>query len=991
MKLIAQIGLILILVLTSVVPLVAGCNDPAACNYNSTDTDIVDCCYDNCLQIELDYGVFPLEISWNLYGDSGDALVSGGAPYDNIECLENGCYLFEGLDSFGDGWNGATLSLSLGEDEVFIGTMENTLDTLNIPFALGGYLGCIDSAASNYDSEALCDNGSCLYCLPGSKSFVLYMQDSSGDGWNGAEFIITDLISGVEVISGDILSAQVGADNSGEFHFCLVDGCYGFAVTSGSKSYEISWILSEFNGEQIFSGGAPFDVMGFPAAELGCDIAGCVDETAFNYNPYANISDDGCVFSPDNDICSTAEELNCGETVFSTIEYATSDFVDDDTNCGPPIWSGGVWYRYIGDGNQVNVSSCDEGFLVNTRFTLFSTTAGCDNLVCLDGNDDYPVCQNLGSNLTFTTQIGEDYYLYVQTWGSNDTFSLKTTCYDCDISHQNLSPETAETVEFGETLTNNLCCVNENVSDLCFTGFVPRWGLWYKANSGENCETFNFYLQNISCSNVGFVVFEDNNGELTEFACCGPITAFCSGDLSEFDPLEANTDYYFFVYTTDAVGCGEFEFTVFCGVFGCADPFSPCYDSTANLEDTCCPINCDEFELENDLCAGAIELPCGSADFIHTLECSTAADSPNFVIGCSVAPGPGIWFTFEGTGMLHTIRTCDGSFDELYSLADTEMNIYTSTTDDCSGEFVCAQDAVQGFYLSESDDDQSVFGCGYFQDTNVWMDFVTIPGETYFVYVSGTPEMFRISHECIDLVLGCTSPDAFNYNSLATYDDGTCDYFTLLCADCDEYNTAVQMYMTDAFGDGWTGATYEITDDFGNLVANGNIDDALIGVDEDDFVGNEIGIDFFCLCGESCYSISVGGGTFDSEISWELSTDDGTIIAFGGGGQSVEYCQIVGCLDPEACNYESDANIDSQMCLPPPGCLDPEAGNYDPDAACGGGYCSVFGDMNNDEVVNVSDLLEFLGQFGCQGDCVSDLNGDGIVNIFDLLILLGIL
>jgi len=49
------------------------------------------------------------------------------------------------------------------------------------------------------------------------------------------------------------------------------------------------------------------------------------------------------------------------------------------------------------------------------------------------------------------------------------------------------------------------------------------------------------------------------------------------------------------------------------------------------------------------------------------------------------------------------------------------------------------------------------------------------------------------------------------------------------------------------------------------------------------------------------------------------------------------------------------------------------------------------GDLNGDGVVNVSDLLILLGQWGTcvdPNDCPADLNNDGVVNVSDLLILL---
>ena len=46
------------------------------------------------------------------------------------------------------------------------------------------------------------------------------------------------------------------------------------------------------------------------------------------------------------------------------------------------------------------------------------------------------------------------------------------------------------------------------------------------------------------------------------------------------------------------------------------------------------------------------------------------------------------------------------------------------------------------------------------------------------------------------------------------------------------------------------------------------------------------------------------------------------------------------------------------------------------------------GDLNGDAIVNVSDLLAVIDQWG-QANSPSDLNDDGIVNVSDLLILVG--
>ena len=46
------------------------------------------------------------------------------------------------------------------------------------------------------------------------------------------------------------------------------------------------------------------------------------------------------------------------------------------------------------------------------------------------------------------------------------------------------------------------------------------------------------------------------------------------------------------------------------------------------------------------------------------------------------------------------------------------------------------------------------------------------------------------------------------------------------------------------------------------------------------------------------------------------------------------------------------------------------------------------GDLNNDEVVNVNDLLVIIDQWG-QTESPADINEDGIVDISDLLMVVG--
>ena len=66
-----------------------------------------------------------------------------------------------------------------------------------------------------------------------------------------------------------------------------------------------------------------------------------------------------------------------------------------------------------------------------------------------------------------------------------------------------------------------------------------------------------------------------------------------------------------------------------------------------------------------------------------------------------------------------------------------------------------------------------------------------------------------------------------------------------------------------------------------------------------------------------------------------------------------------GCTDPEADNYNPNANINDGSCLFY-GCTNPDADNYDPNANIDDGSCieeNLIGDINQDSQINVIDVL----------------------------------
>jgi hypothetical protein len=77
-------------------------------------------------------------------------------------------------------------------------------------------------------------------------------------------------------------------------------------------------------------------------------------------------------------------------------------------------------------------------------------------------------------------------------------------------------------------------------------------------------------------------------------------------------------------------------------------------------------------------------------------------------------------------------------------------------------------------------------------------------------------------------------------------------------------------------------------------------------------------------------------------------------------------CEYTGCTDMTSANYNPIASIDDGSCVIV-GCMDPDGLDYDPDANYPGGCCypdPCPGDINDDGLVNVGDLLEFFQYYG---------------------------
>jgi len=145
-------------------------------------------------------------------------------------------------------------------------------------------------------------------------------------------------------------------------------------------------------------------------------------------------------------------------------------------------------------------------------------------------------------------------------------------------------------------------------------------------------------------------------------------------------------------------------------------------------------------------------------------------------------------------------------------------------------------------------------------------------------------------------------------------------------------------------------------------------------------------------------------GDFSFELNVQIGTPEGGVIQYVARNpvdNEVEFDALIfssigadGCTSETACNFDPAVTNDDGSCLEPVvNCqeCDGEAlvlVDFDGDGICDADDC--LGDFNNDGFINTNDLLEMIGQLGCNVNCTTDLDGDGAVQVSDLLTFLGL-
>jgi len=285
-----------------------GCTDPEAVNFDPlAAVDNGTCFYMNdCLgsvaQFILSPGVFANEASYVIFDELGNTIAAGVGATTQYACLMDGCYTIAMFDSFGDGWDGGgyldvvvngvilntyTLGSGLSEGSAYFG--------INAEGCVPVIPGCTDPSALNYNSMANEDDGSCEYPVNCTNNLVT-IQISTSNWGSEISWSLVD-VAGVVVAEGSGYSSW----NWYTEYACVADGCYQLILNDSwgdgwnGAYYMLSTNTSYYEGS-LYYGSTSTDMIGVNS-DCGV-VAGCTDVDALNYNPQATYDDGSCLYNP---------------------------------------------------------------------------------------------------------------------------------------------------------------------------------------------------------------------------------------------------------------------------------------------------------------------------------------------------------------------------------------------------------------------------------------------------------------------------------------------------------------------------------------------------------------------------------------------------------------------------------------------------------------------------------------------------------------------
>ena len=606
---------------------------------------------------------------------------------------------------------------------------------------------------------ATSDDGSCVYaatfnvdmnCEP-LGSFGYVHLESPLFGWCGGCVPMTDPDGdGIHSVTVDLALGNF------EYKYA-VDGFAGQEdlvddMLAGETCAPITDYFSYANRlDSIIPGFTITDTYGSCSA---CDTTifyGCTDSLAINYLIGATIDDGSCLYpnlsnQVSIDSISITNPISCYGNLADIGVY-----VDNDTNTilGQP---------------STNVTYQLKAFKVGptSTFSYFSST---------QTNASFVTANNLNASsyyLLVVDSIAFANAFPVQYFGSSAFLSSVLTdssVYDYD-SITIIEP--TDLVNLTSSQSSNLCYGDCNASELVsISGGVSPY--FFMGNMLSSTDTL---LQNLCVGPYNFIV-EDGNGcaSFLSFNINEPQISESFNSISTCDTLTWNGILYdssgtYSYVSINSLGCDSTAYLYLSlnSCLGCTDPLACNYDSSATIDDgNCLTINgcTDPFALNYDSLA-----TCNDGSCIPFIYGCTDPNAINFFSGANTDDGSCIYNSL----LLNSVA------DSL-CLGDSVLISWTGGNPNDSIEILVINNTLGYTYLN----------LGQTLNTGSFSWFVANlpagPGDLFQFYISNYPNGTTSDYSSTFSVCspnGCTDSLALNYNSLATFDDGSCVYYSCL-------------------------------------------------------------------------------------------------------------------------------------------------------------------------------------------------------------------
>ena len=914
-----------------------GCVDSAAANFDPNAT------IDSGLCVYCDPGTFVLTVNMSdSYGDgwngavyyvydqvsgalmlegsldaafTGDGLSQGA----DLVCLAPGCYNVQ----VSGGSAPTEVSVSLSDQ---FGTNYGSTggdSTWPIDFTLTGacaFSGCTSSTALNYNVSASIDDGSC-------------QEPPANDQLANAEALACDAY-----VSGNLLNstddqeligtsyAGLSVTTTGVWYVINAAADQQITVsTCDTPSNEGDTDYTQDTKLHVYTEAIDGSLVSEAATYLGC-ATGSLSSVAFNVTTgvdyYILVSEGSsftsgndfvvtvscadCAGIPANDDCVDATALLSGSTYSGSLCCATQgpDFV---------WWSGtapayGTWFTF----NSYDFETFDFNATNLTNEVLglaFMGAGDCSTLIPVVG-------------CTFTGSCAGDVGAFINLVPNTEYYALiftmdQATCGDFEFTTTGVTfgctDATATNFEPDATTDNGTCEYVDVVApnDLCDTAEALVCNTVTVGSTGGSS-----YLG----SPIGVTGCEVAPGAGVWYSFVG------DGQLHNLSTCGSDIDSKINIYSAESA-CGGGGIDV--------PPADACGEGLVTIDYSIGGGSWDS-EISWMLMSGSDTIAMGGAPTTGSL-CLPVGDYTLNMFDSYADGWNGGNATFtNGLGEVVGFFTIDydATGNSPSGTATLSVAPYSMEPVYIAGDFTCVASATST---------DGTGACTLYDSDDVSIEFISTPGTLYYVLIGSdaTDGAFDLAFDCAVVVEGCTNTAACNYDATANVSTDTCDFWSCVCAS--ETGTAIQLNMIDAFGDGWNDASYTISDLTGAVVYEGTLDNAQFFVDNDNYTGPEYGFDMLCL-EPGCFNITIAPGDWGSEVSWNITLEDGTVLVSGGAPDTQTISvggAVCGCTDAGACNYDALATDDDGSCefLTCAGCTDATSCSYDELATIDDGTC----------------------------------------------------